>query len=116
MLAQQKAGTLRPITSAGENTFVLNLLPNLTSTDRVWLGGTDKKTDTDQSGGGPYQWITGEAFTYTPWADNNPDGNCTASCGGRSCQCQHRVCVGPEGVFWDRWEAISTTSVCESEP
>jgi hypothetical protein len=112
----QEGGHLVTITSSAENTFVLKLFPNLTTNDRVWLGATDKKTDTDQSGGGPYLWVTGEPFSYTPWADNNPDGNCTATCGGRPCECQHRVCADREGIFWDRWQDESYYAVCESEP
>jgi hypothetical protein len=111
-----EGGHLVTIGSSGEDDFVVKLFPNLTTNDRIWVGGTDKKTDTDTSGGGPYGWITGEPFDYAPWAPANPDGNCTATCGGRKCECQHRVCIDHDGAFWDRWDGDPNYSVCESEP
>lgn len=109
-----EGGHLATLGSSAESTFLLSLIDNLASDDRVWLGASDNKTATDASGGGPYMWITGEPFSYAPWAPANPDGNCTSTCGGKKCQCQHRVCVDPDGQFWDRWEDETYYSVCES--
>jgi Lectin C-type domain len=111
-----EGGHLVTIASLAESTFVVKLLANLTNTERIWLGGTDKKTVTDDSGGGPYQWITAEPFSYAPWAQDNPDGNCEDTCNGSPCQCQHRVCVDRGGIFWDRFEGDQNYWVCESEP
>lgn len=111
-----EGGHLATLTSAAENTFVVKLIANLTNNDRIWLAGTDNKSVTDSSGGGPYVWTTGEPFTYAPWAMNNPDGNCEKTCNGSPCQCQHRVCVDQDGIFWDRYEGDPNYFVCESEP
>jgi len=112
---KNEGGHLATLTSAAENTFVVKLIPNFGTDDRLWLGGTDNKSPTDESGGGPYVWITGEPFTYAPWAAMNPDGACANTCNGQRC-CQHRVCADRGGVFWDREEGELYYSVCESEP
>jgi len=98
---KSEGGHLVTLSSAAENTFVVKLIPNFGTEDRLWLGGTDNKSPTDESGGGPYVWITGEPFIYAPWAAMNPDGACANTCSGQRC-CQHRVCADREGVFWDR--------------
>jgi hypothetical protein len=108
-----EGGHLATVRSAAESQFVIGLIPDL-GTDYIWLGGTDYKDSYDTSGGGPYVWITGESFNYTPWAMNNPDGACDSTCGGRKCECQHRVCVDALGQFWDRYENREYDSVCES--
>lgn len=73
-------GYLATITSAGEQTF-LNGVNNAFSNSSpyhhgeyvaAWLGGTDEVSE------GNWVWAdTGEAFTYTNWADHEPnnDGN-----------------------------------------
>ena len=58
----------------------------------------------------------GRALQLHAVGDEQPRRNCTGTCGGQECECQHRVCVGPDGAFWDRWEADQNFSVCESEP
>jgi hypothetical protein len=111
----KEGGHLATVRSEAENQFVIDLIVNL-GADFIWLGGTDYKDSNDASGGGPYEWITGEPFSYAPWAMNNPDGACDATCNGRKCECQHRVCVDKNGAFWDRYENRLYYSVCESEP
>ena len=60
---------LATITSAEENDFLWNtVLDGATSMGEVWLGGIV----TDGSIGG-FEWITGEAFTYSNFASGQPD-------------------------------------------
>jgi hypothetical protein len=112
-LCTKEGGHLATVRSEAENQFVIGMITDLGS-DLIWLGGTDNKDSNDASGGGPYVWITGESFDYAPWAMNNPDGACDATCGGKKCECQHRVCVDAKGQFWDRYENRDYYSVCES--
>lgn len=64
------AGHLATITSAEENAWLFSTF----GTGNWFLGGTDEGTE------GQWRWITGEAFTYTNWADGEPN-NC---CGGEN--------------------------------
>ena len=57
-------GHLATITTASENTFVNNLIPD---NYRAWLGLTDEAVE------GEYKWVTGEAFDYSNWASGQPD-------------------------------------------
>jgi hypothetical protein len=123
---QSDGGYLATILSQDENDFVLGLLGNAfppqPNTDvRVSLGGTDGKTGTDTSGPGTYMWITGEPWGYTNWlmisSDTEPDGNCTGcgpDGGGLGCQCDHRLTIGPDGHWSDRWEGTPRAFVCEA--
>lgn len=53
-------GYLVSINSAEENAFVYGLAPV------TWLGATDEDVE------GVWQWVSGEPFTYTNWAPNEP--------------------------------------------
>lgn len=60
-------GHLATITSAEENEFVLGIL-NPDRNILYWLGGSDDETE------GQWQWVTGEAFTFTLWNSGEPNG------------------------------------------
>jgi hypothetical protein len=58
---RQLGAHLVTISEESENQFVFNLYPY------TWLGATDE----DSEGG--WRWITGEPWTYTSWADGEPN-------------------------------------------
>lgn len=61
---------LATITSAAENGFVASLLSTtLSDRSHFWLGGTDTAVE------GTWTWGTGEAFSYTNWANNEPNNS-----------------------------------------
>ena len=58
------AGHLGTITSAAEQAFVTSIAG---AVYRAWLGGTDAKSE------GNWEWVTGEAWSYTNWAGGEPN-------------------------------------------
>ncbi len=68
-------GHLATITSSAENAFVFGLIddPSFWYADTYgtklgpWLGGTDAAVE------GQWQWVTGEAWGYTHWAQGEPN-------------------------------------------
>lgn len=65
-------GRLATITSAAENGFITQyVLPGLGG-DSGWIGGFQPNGATDADA--PWQWITGEPFTYTNWNPGEPNG------------------------------------------
>ena len=58
-------GHLVTITSVGEQAQVESSLGVLAT--RYWIGAFDSATE------GTFQWVTGEAFSYTHWAPTQPD-------------------------------------------
>lgn len=60
-------GHLVVITSSGEETTIANLTSG--SELNYWLGATDKVTE------GNWEWITGEAWSYTAWGTSQPDNS-----------------------------------------
>lgn len=76
--AEAKGGYLATATSAEENTFLFNLISNAS----FWFNYTDASLGpwlgafqtSDQNGaGGNWQWLTGEAWSYTNWASGEPN-------------------------------------------
>jgi hypothetical protein len=64
-------GHLATLTSQKEEQFVYkNLIEPVNQ--RVWLGGTDEAIE------GTWQWITGEAWEYMNWDQNQPDNCCSS--------------------------------------
>lgn len=62
------SGHLVTITSAEENAFVATAFPAASGSSSLfgyWLGGR-------QYGQGPFQWVTGEVFSFTNWNVGEP--------------------------------------------
>jgi hypothetical protein len=80
--AQAKGGHLATIGSYGENAFVFTLAtlsPGYwtpgqgTTSVGPWLGGFQPDGSPEPSGN--WQWVTGEAFTYTNWSSGEPNNS-----------------------------------------
>ena len=61
---ESMGGHLVTITSEEEQVFVAGLVAN-GSKHQYWLGANDLS--------GSFQWVTGESFTFSKWADGQPD-------------------------------------------
>jgi len=57
-------GHLATVTSFEENTFILSNILVKAWPEAFWLGGFSA---------GPWEWVTGEPFIYTNWAEGYPD-------------------------------------------
>ena len=75
--AELKGGYLATITSAEENEFIFTLIDDpifLTvggsNAQGPWLGGFQPAGSPEPAGN--WQWVTGESFTYTSWAQYEP--------------------------------------------
>lgn len=60
-------GDLATVTSAGENAFILSIVPVV---DTVWLGGYQDAGSTVTAN---WNWITGEAWSYVNWRSGEPN-------------------------------------------
>jgi hypothetical protein len=78
-------GHLATIATAGENTFVKNLL----SGSSLWIGFTDGATE------GTWLWVTNESVTYTNWGAGEPNNSSAGGAGGEDC-----AELRPDG-FWN---------------
>jgi len=111
-------GHLLTLSSEIETAFVLGMVPEFGTTDRVWIAGTDGRFSGDGPGSGPFFWINGEPFVYENWySDGNrqePDGACQ-DCNGSICYCEHRVAIMSDGRWDDVYEADLFRYVCEAE-
>ncbi len=59
---------LATVTSAAEDAFVSSLLPTSpASRSHYWLGASDAANE------GAWQWVTGEAWSYTNWWGGEPN-------------------------------------------
>lgn len=66
--AEAKGWHLATVTSADEDAFVSSLLPaSPASRSHYWLGASDAATE------GSWQWVTGEAWSYTHWWGGEPN-------------------------------------------
>ena len=71
--ADNRGGYLATITSSGEETFV-NSLYNVANSP--WLGGFQNTSSLSYSEpGASWEWVTGEAWSYTDWNTSQPDNN-----------------------------------------
>ena len=72
-LAEGAGGYLATLTSQGENDFVWdNVIPSDTPS-WYWLGGFQPQGSPEPSGN--WQWVTGEAFSFTNWNDGEPNND-----------------------------------------
>jgi hypothetical protein len=78
-------GYLATTTSAEENAFVYSLVldeqlwVNIGNGQGPWLGGYQPAGSPEPSGG--WAWVTGEPWSYTNWAFNQPDNGDNAETG-----------------------------------
>lgn len=110
----KRGGHLATISSAAENKVVRAFVNN-----SKWLGGLEDVA-TSAKGTGNYTWLTGEPFTYTNWAEREPDQakvRCAEVLGpiGASCY-EHCVSMDGDGVWSDARCELSDGYVCEWEP
>ena len=81
--AAGRGGHLATITSTNENAFVfelvrndLRLWTNIPPAARLlgpWIGGFQTNGSPEPAGG--WQWVTGERFAYTNWAEGQPNND-----------------------------------------
>ncbi len=62
---ESQGGYLATLTSAEEDSFVYQNVGQ--DGVAMWLGGTDETSE------GTWEWITGEAWSYTNWASGQPN-------------------------------------------
>jgi cysteine-rich repeat protein len=107
----QRGGHLITIGSAAENQ-VARMLVNSSKL----LGGFEN-AELNQAGDGKYQWVTGEPFTYTNWAQNQPDED-GDFCGGWGNQRCYKHCLGMNGQgTWESHRCDQADGyICEWEP
>jgi hypothetical protein len=63
-------GHLATVTSTAENQFITSTFPSAIS-GLYWLGGIQPPGSPEP--GGNFQWVTGEAFSYTNWDGGSPN-------------------------------------------
>ena len=93
---EKLGGHLVIITSAEENDFVHRLAQGA----NIWLGGTDTKVE------GTFEWISGEALTYSNWAPGEPNN-------GNGKGNQDYMHMYSNGIWDDVNKDIVKTFVCE---
>ena len=69
---EEAGGHLVTITSAEEQSFISDIIEEhlagqATDVHHYWLGGTDEESESR------WKWITGEAWDYSNWGDNQPN-------------------------------------------
>jgi hypothetical protein len=64
-------GHLATITSAEENSFIVNNLGGASAVNRFFLGGFQPAGSPEP--GGNWQWITGETWSFTNWDPSEPN-------------------------------------------
>jgi hypothetical protein len=85
------------ITSSAEQAFV----ETLTLPYHPWIGASQADGAATPDAG--WQWVTGEAWSYTHWADGEPnDDNGGVEDG------QEQVAMLTDGNFWNDWPATQT--------
>jgi len=91
---------LATITTEEENDFVWNLVSGaIPKYDSYWLGGYQLNPGTNEPLG-EWAWVTGESWSYTNWAPNEPNNGV----GGT----QHWLHYWPDNGLWDDMENRST--------
>ena len=99
--AEDRGGHLATVTSAAENSFLLQLTTGIAAD--FYLGGYRDQGRCDP---GAWRWVTGEPFQYARWGNNAPD------CIGWACQGSGQTCdtvvellarpaLGSQYGFWN---------------
>jgi len=70
-LCEEMGGHLATVTSDKENALITELI-GYGDRDAYWLGANNVVAGSYKTMGGPFQWITGEAFEYTNWKSGEP--------------------------------------------
>lgn len=72
--AEAAGGHLATITSAAENAFIFDLVPLVGGNPSpYWLGGFQSPAFPEPPTNAGWQWVTGEAWSYTNWANGEPN-------------------------------------------
>lgn len=69
-LCEKMGGHLVTINSATENSFICDLIKS-GNKDAYWIGATNFESSAANQDG-KWNWITGESFSYTNWANGEP--------------------------------------------
>jgi cysteine-rich repeat protein len=102
---------LASISSAAENKLARSLVNN-----SKWLGGFEDVAFTAE-GVGDYQWITGEALSYTNWGEREPNGARVRCDGPSDKPCyEHCIAMLGDGTWADQRCDVVDGYVCEWEP
>jgi Lectin C-type domain len=104
-----EGGHLVTISSKEENEHVHSL-----HDAEHWIGATDGRADMTP-GAGPYQWVTSEPWTYSQWADGQPNAyetDCPSQNDEEDCF-EHCAYQSDGGSWIDRpcWHTV--VSICE---
>lgn len=100
---------LATISSIAESELAAELVIN-----SKWIGGHEDVPPTER-GTQDYQWLTDEAFDYTNWADDQPDG-AKYRCGLATRCYEHCVVLLPDGTWADQRCDEPDGYICEWEP
>lgn len=120
-------GHLATITSAAETAFIVEHLPTaIENADGVFEGGAyigaHQPGGGDGTADGGWEWVTGEAWSYTNWSSGEPNNSCGPNCGEDYAHFWHS---GPqptpeESFVWDgHWNDVTNLVkgfVVEYEP
>ena len=107
----KRGAHLATISSAAENKIARTFVNN-----SKWLGGREDVTATTE-GTGDYGWITGEPFTYTNWAEREPNQAKVHCSSGFNQNCyEHCVSMKGDGTWADQSCEMTDGYVCEWEP
>jgi cysteine-rich repeat protein len=107
----KRGAHLATISSAAENEIARKLTNN-----GKWIGGYENVSQA-MPGTGAYEWLTGEPFTYTNWAPEEPN-RLDTHCGGMfGTHCyEHCITILGDGTWADHRCEIADGYVCEWEP
>jgi cysteine-rich repeat protein len=106
----ERGGHLATISSAAENKLARTFVNN-----SKWLGGHEDVSVT-MKGTGNYAWLSGEPFTYTNWAQGEPD-QAKVRCDSSIQTCyEHCVSMDGDGTWTDARCDVTDGYLCEWEP
>src|SRR5262249_10386489 len=107
----KRGAHLATIASAAENKLARMLINN-----SKWLGGYEDVPPTSE-GSGQYEWITGEPFTFTNWAAQEPNRMQVHCVGNFNDRCyEHCIAILGDGTWADRLCDNVDGYVCEWDP